>query len=45
MRAELEKAEMTARHNALLQGLVMSESERRKKVRSEGTRVVENFAF
>ncbi len=35
MRAELEKAEMTSGHNTLLQGLVLSESERRKKVRSE----------
>lgn len=32
MRAELEKAELTAERNALLQGLVLSESERRKKV-------------
>lgn len=33
MRAELEKAELTAERNTLLQGLVLSESERRKKVR------------
>lgn len=32
MRAELEKAELTAGRNTLLQGLVLSESERRKKV-------------
>lgn len=34
MRAELEKAELTAERNTLLQGLVLSESERRKKVRN-----------
>lgn len=33
MKAELERAILTAERNALLQGLVMSESERRKKVR------------
>lgn len=34
MRAELEKAALTAERNTLLQGLVLSESERRKKVGS-----------
>ncbi|CAM9809238.1 unnamed protein product [Ectocarpus fasciculatus] len=35
MRAELERAVLTAERNALLQGLVMSESERRKKLHNK----------
>lgn len=34
MRDELEKAALTAERNTLMQGLVLSESERRKKVRT-----------
>ncbi|CAM9709129.1 unnamed protein product [Pylaiella littoralis] len=35
MRRELEKAELTAKWNTLLQGLVLSESERRKKLHNK----------
>lgn len=35
MRAELERAALTAKRNALLQGLVASESERRKMASTE----------